>query len=134
MVRLFALAAALTLPGIAPAQDAGTSGRDVRKVRSVTLYGSERCPAPTDPNEIVVCHSGGDSPYRIPPRFRESSFNPANQSWVLRSEVVQDVSRAQIPGSFSPVGTGGQTGCSRALLNQWERDQTERQVEAAGIP
>lgn len=134
MIRSLAAIALIAMPGVALAQDADGARQAPTKVRSITLYGDQRCPTPSSPDEIVVCHSGGDSPYRIPPRFRESSFNPANQSWVLRSEVVQDVSRTQIPGSCSPVGTGGQTGCSRALLNQWGQYQTERQVEAAGVP
>jgi hypothetical protein len=112
------------------AQEAGEG--PPKRVRSVILYGQEACPKPTDPDEIVVCASGGDSPYRIPQRFRnQPAEGPAARSWSRRVEMVEEVNRAGLPNSCSPIGTGGQTGCTRQMIQQWYQQRLEQEAKAA---
>jgi hypothetical protein len=116
--------AAVAIATPALAQDAAEgSGEAPRKVRSVVLFGDQQCPKSTDPDEIVVCSSGGESPYRIPPKLRETPFNPANQSWAARAEGLREVNRIGLPNSCSPVGLGGQTGCNADLREQWAAER-----------
>ena len=103
-----------------------------KRIRSVLLYGEEQCPPSTDPDEIVVCANAGDSPYRIPKRFRdEAREGPAAQSWSRRAELIEEVNRAGLPNSCSPIGTGGQTGCSRQFIRQWAQERLDREAREA---
>ncbi|MBB4839291.1 hypothetical protein HNP52_002360 [Sphingomonas kyeonggiensis] len=137
IVRLLAAAALLATPAIA--QDAKQSSQDnqgpPKRVRSVLLYGQEQCPKPQSEDEIVVCANGGESPYRIPKEFRNQPKNDAaSQAWTNRVEMVEDVNRAGLPNSCSPVGTGGQTGCTRAAIRQWYQERLEQKAKNAAIP
>lgn len=137
IVRLLAAAALLATPAIA--QDAQQSSQDnqgpPKRVRSVLLYGKDECPKPQSEDEIVVCASGGESPYRIPKEFRNQPKNDAaSQAWTNRVEMVEDVNRAGLPNSCSPVGTGGQTGCTRAAIRQWYQERLEQKAKNAAIP
>ncbi|WHU03481.1 MULTISPECIES: hypothetical protein [unclassified Sphingomonas] len=137
IVRLLAAAALLATPAIA--QDAKQSSQDnqgpPKRVRSVLLYGQEQCPKPQSEEEIVVCANGGESPYRIPKEFRNQPKNDAaSQAWTNRVEMVEDVNRAGLPNSCSPVGTGGQTGCTRAAIRQWYQERLEQKAKNAAIP
>ncbi len=137
IVRLLAAAALLATPAIA--QDAAKQPQDnqgpPKRVRSVLLYGQDECPKPQSEDEIVVCASGGDSPYRIPKEFRNArKDDAASQAWTNRVEMVEDVNRAGLPNSCSPVGTGGQTGCTRAAIRQWYQERLEQKAKDAAIP
>ncbi|MBX3564874.1 MAG: hypothetical protein KF730_09900 [Sphingomonas sp.] len=106
-----------------------------KRVRSILLYGQEECPKPQDPDEIVVCANAGESPYRIPKALRDQpKEDAASQAWTNRVETVEEVNRAGLPNSCSPVGTGGQTGCTRQMLQQWYQDRLDRKAKAARIP
>ncbi len=108
-----------------------------KRVRSILLYDKDECPKPTDPDEIVVCANVGESPYRIPKPLREHKIDEAgNQPWANRMETVEDVSRtaAGMPNSCSTVGTGGQTGCTRKMLQQWYQERLDARARAARIP
>jgi hypothetical protein len=130
IARLLIATAMLAVPAVAEAQ---TAPQDPpKRIRSVLVYGDEACPKPEDPDEIVVCANGGDSPYRIPKRFRdEASTRPEAQSWSRRVEVIEDVNRVGMPGSCSPVGIGGQFGCSREFIRQWAQERLEKEAKAA---
>lgn len=131
------LAAAVLMIGTAApawAQDADVPEGPPERVRSVILYGEDTCPKPTAENEVVVCARGGDSPYRLEEQFRPSVERPDSVSWARRVDDVIDSNRAGMPGSCSPFGSGGFTGCSRASLSQWSEIMRERRREAARIP
>ncbi|NML04757.1 hypothetical protein [Sphingomonas sp. G-3-2-10] len=129
MFSRFLFAAPLILFAVpAAAQDAQDG--PPKRVRSVITFGDEKCPPATDPDEIVVCASGGDSPYRIPKRFRnQPAEGPAAQSWSRRVEVVEEVNRAGLPNSCSPIGTGGQSGCTRQMIRQWYQERLETEAK-----
>uniref|UniRef100_UPI00195375A8 hypothetical protein n=2 Tax=Pseudomonadota TaxID=1224 RepID=UPI00195375A8 len=109
----------------AMAQDSKKQSQDAdsgppKRVRSILLYGQEECPKSQSEEEIVVCANAGESPYRIPKRFRnQPKDDAASQAWTNRVETVEEVNRAGLPNSCSPVGTGGQTGCTRQMIRQW---------------
>jgi len=134
MNRKSAVAALAALAFFAPlAAQAQSQPEDPpKRIRSVLLYGDEQCPKPSDPDEIVVCADAGDSPYRIPKRFRnQPSDEPGAQSWSRRAEVIEEVNRVGLPGSCSPFGIGGQFGCSRQFIQQWAQERLEREARAA---
>ncbi|WP_066718518.1 hypothetical protein [Sphingomonas pituitosa] len=135
LARLMIATALLAAPALAHSQDQPTPDGPPKRVRSILLYGQESCPKPANPDEIVVCSNAGDSPYRIPKRFRDQPKEDApSTSWSRRMEVVEDFNRAGMPNSCSAVGTGGQTGCSRQLLQQWYQDKLDREVKGARVP
>ncbi len=130
----FSLLALMVMPvQDVPAQNAANQDTPSR-IRNVILYGDESCPPPQSDDEIVVCAKGGDSPYRIPEAFRERSQTGASSSWVRRVEVVEEVNRAGLPGSCSPIGMGGQSGCTRAQLQQWAQERLEEEQRQSAIP
>ncbi len=73
MIRTLLIAALLAAPaGAAFAQDkSNDQPPPVKSVRNILLFGDDKCPTSTDPNEIVVCSRAGDSQYRIPEKLRE---------------------------------------------------------------
>jgi len=111
-----------------------TKGEPPKRIRSVLLYGDEKCPTPTNSDEIVVCARGGESPYRIPKNLRELPESPTSQAWGRRAELIEEVNRAGLPNSCSPIGSGGQTGCTAQLLRQWAAEQGEKKAAQAKVP
>ena len=106
-----------------------------QRIRNVLLFGDEQCPKAEDPEEIVVCANAGDSPYRIPKRFRDEQKTTGDSvSWSRRAEVVEEVNRVGLPNSCSPVGSGGQTGCTRAFIRQWAQERLEKQLQDSDVP
>ena len=131
-VIILVIISLLAILAPAMAQDKGEPQDPPKRVRSILLYGNESCPKPSDPEELVVCANAGESPYRIPKRFREApAEGPAAQSWARRAEVVEEVNRIGLPNSCSPVGSGGQTGCSRQFIRQWYQERLEAEAKAA---
>ncbi|MHA6720271.1 hypothetical protein ACX40Y_12580 [Sphingomonas sp. RS6] len=127
--------ALLATPAMAPPQDQDAAQGPPQRVRSILLYGDETCPKPTSPDEIVVCANAGDSPYRIPKRFRDQPKEDApSTSWTRRMEVVEQVNRAGLPNSCSPVGAGGQTGCTRQMIQQWYQEKLDKEAKNADVP
>jgi hypothetical protein len=132
IARLIAATALLTLALPAAAQDAKDPQSPPKRIRSVILYGEEACPKAENPDEIVVCASAGESQYRIPKRFRdEAKTSGDGVSWSRKVETVEEVNRVGMPGSCSPVGIGGQFGCTREFIRQWAQDRLERKAKAA---
>lgn len=129
----YALVAALMLPGAAFAQDAAQDGPPER-VRSVVLYGDQQCPKPTEEGEVVVCAQGDDSPYRIPSELRQSVERPDAVSWANHAEQIMEFNRAGLPNSCSPIGSGGQTGCTVQMIRQWSAERAAQQRRNATIP
>ena len=124
MIRpILAAAILLALPAEAFAQDKqAESGQPPKRIRSVTLTApDQKCPPSTN-DEVVVCVTL-DQPYRIPKELRDAGVIPNNrQAWTNRVADDEQTSReaAGLPDTCSPVGSGGQTGCSRALARQFK--------------
>ena len=126
VMKILALAATLALL-CAPAAEAassGSSGGTMAKERIATLvvFGDDPCPRSSE-DEIVVCARQPESErYRIPKRFRGKQYNEARDgSWAGTATVLEYVSRQGLPGSCSPNGTAGQTGCFRKFLEENRR-------------
>jgi hypothetical protein len=141
MFRFIAIAALLSLPVAAIAQDdpvpdkQAESGKPPQRVRSVTLTGNQACPKPASDDEIVVC-SKLNEPYRIPKGLRESKPDAAQQSWVNRAETLDQVGRVAggLPDTCSPIGSGGQTGCTMQMLQQWQAEKAEQNRQQSAVP
>ncbi len=141
MFRLTLIAALLATPALASAQTApaaqeqgqeqgSATGQPPQRIRSVTLGAGQKCPA-SSTGEIVVC-STLDQPYRIPKELRDDGPIAAqNQSWVNRAATADEVGRVAggLPDTCSPVGTGGQSGCSQMRARAFA---AERRAAATG--
>lgn len=132
-LRITVIAMLIALPATAFAQETSSqaeTGKPPQRIRDVTVSGSETCPKGAA-DEVVVCHRL-DEPYRIPKALRDSGPIPAqNQSWVNRVDDQDAVSRqaAGLPNTCSPVGTGGQTGCSQQIARDFAADRRARRAE-----
>ena len=129
MFRPLLAAPLLAVPATAIAQDKqAETGQPPKRIRSVTLTDpNQKCPQSTD-EEVVVCTTVGD-PYRIPKELRGSGPIPDNrQAWTNRVAADEQTGReaAGLPDTCSPVGSGGQTGCSRALARQFKAEKRAR--------
>lgn len=131
-MRFLVLAALIALPSVAAAQqvDETYQAEPPQRIRSILIKPGEDCPK-AEGNEVVVC-APIESPYRVPRALRdEGPIKPQNQAWGTRAITLDEVSRraSGIPNTCSPIGTGGQTGCTLQLIQQW---QAERAARARG--
>ncbi|WP_336985215.1 hypothetical protein [Altererythrobacter aquiaggeris] len=108
------LAAAILATGalFAPGQVAAAQDRDYA-VNQLVIYDDQECPSSTD-EIITVCVRLSDQ-YRIPENLRQSD-DPSNEPWTRRVESMEMVGAFGIL-SCSPVGSGGETGCTQQLIN-----------------
>lgn len=136
LAKFLAATALLAAPVLAQDVPGQSGPQDLpKRVRSVLLYGKEACPKPANDDEIVVCATGGDSPYRIPKELRNQPDESAPaQAWTNRVETVEEVNRVGLPNSCSPVGMGGQSGCSRQAIRQWYQERLEAKAKASRVP
>ena len=132
MIRMLMLAALAATPALA--QEAEDGNAPPQRVRSVLLYGDEKCPKAQNDDEVVICSNAGDSPYRIPKSLRKTEPGPGGTSWTRRAELVDEVNRVTLPGSCSPVGSFGHTGCTLQMLQQWRAERSAKKAEDAAIP
>lgn len=129
------LIASLAVSPVMAQEPAGTEGSaPPQRVRSVLLYGEEACPKAEGPDEVVICARPGDSPFRIPKALRKTEPGPEGTSWVRRAELVDEVNRATLPGSCSPIGSYGQSGCTIRMLQQWKAEMKAKKDEEAAMP
>lgn len=130
--RTIGLAAALLAAGAAGAQT--PDGDGAKRVVNVTVYGSEPCPKGSG-GEIVVCGRRPDNErYRIPKELRKREQQPSETSWASRAAALEEASRPSMPGSCSPVGSWGQTGCFQQMLRQWGAARAAARSQAANVP
>ncbi|WP_242146644.1 MULTISPECIES: hypothetical protein [unclassified Sphingomonas] len=104
------------------------TGQPVKRIRNIALTGTTPCPKASTPDEVVVC-SRVDEPFRIPKPLRDKKPIPAqNQSWVNRTAMMDQVGREAggLPDTCSPVGTGGQTGCTTQMLQNWTAERVAK--------
>ena len=97
----------------AAAVPAAAQDKDTR-VNQLIIYGDDQCPQSSE-GEITVCARKAESErFRIPEDLRTSS-NPANKAWTERVLAYETVAATGI-NSCSPVGMGGELGCTQKLL------------------
>jgi hypothetical protein len=89
---------------------------NAEKINQVIVYGDDKCEQ-SSPDEIVVCNRLPEQDrYRVPQIFRGGDpLDPRNQAWLNRVTSMERVGRFGTD-SCSPVGLGGFTGCTQALL------------------
>jgi hypothetical protein len=125
---LIRTAVAVLLLALGSHAPAGGPSREKPQVLTIIVFGNDACPQGAD-GEIVVCARQPESErYRIPKSLREhKAERMVERSWASRVQTLDDVSRVTMPNSCSVVGTGGQTGCTAKMLQQWfaERRQAE---------
>jgi hypothetical protein len=110
----------------APAADADTSQP---RQRLVTVFGTEECPKPTSPDEVVVCARLPDSEiYRIPAPLRSADNRRVSPFQANRALLLGDASGGAggSIGSCSAVGAGGMIGCNQRQVDAWAQDRTNR--------
>jgi len=129
MTRLLALAAATAVAALVPAPAlAQDEGGD--RVNTVIVYGDDECPQSTE-NEIVVCARMAESErYRIPEALRQSN-DPANEPWVNRVLAYETVGQFGAL-SCSPVGSGGELGCTAKMIEAAYKERATSSDVRAG--
>ncbi|MEO0061805.1 MAG: hypothetical protein RLZZ08_365 [Pseudomonadota bacterium] len=121
MTRIIASAAvtavaALGLCAAVAPLPAAAQERAGDKVNTLIIYGDDQCPQ-SSADQITVCARLAENErFRIPQNLRESS-SPQNEAWankVLAYETVGNFG----PLSCSPVGLGGELGCTAQMIEQ----------------
>jgi hypothetical protein len=131
MKRLVILAAAPIAAALAPAPAAAQDAPG-DKVAIVDVFGNDPCPESGE-NVIVVCRRMDEEErYRIPEALRQSD-SPQNQSWTNRVKSFEAVGDFG-PLSCSPVGLGGELGCTAQMIAAaYEEKRTGGGVRASEI-
>jgi hypothetical protein len=102
-------------------------------VSTLVVYGNDPCPRSTS-DEIIVCAREPESErYRIPKRFRgkKPKNAPAVEAWSNTVRQLDYVSRAGLPDSCSPVGSGGFTGCYQQFIARARAERRAAQEDSA---
>ena len=132
------LAVPLAMPLLAaptPAAAQAEKSTPPARIRSILLEPGKKCPESTA-EEVIVC-SPIDQPYRIPKELRnDRPIPPVNQSWAARAATIDQVGRTAggLPNTCSAVGTGGQTGCTQQLIQQWLAERAQQRREGPKAP
>ena len=102
------------------------------KVNVIEVFGEDPCPQSTA-EEIVVCERRDEEErYRIPEALRGSS-SPANESWASRVRSFEAVGDFG-PLSCSPVGAGGELGCTAQMIaSAYEEKKNSPAVRAGEL-
>ncbi|MEG3122800.1 hypothetical protein [Sphingomonas sp. GB1N7] len=140
MIRLIAASVLLSMgaPALAQTAKADQSAEagsvPVQRIRNVQLKPGDPCPKGAA-DEIIVCGTL-DDPYRIPKNLRERKPSAVSQSWVNRAATLDDVGREAggLPNTCSPVGSGGQTGCTTKLLRDYTAEKVDERRKASSVP
>lgn len=120
MMRVLLAAAVAATPAALVAQD---GGQPPQRIRSVTVQPGEVCPASTA-NEVVVCRPPEQEQFRIPKALRdEPKTDVQSISQAVRMERVMEDNRRVLPGSCSPVGMNGQSGCAQKAAEAWAAEK-----------
>jgi hypothetical protein len=114
MKRLALLPLLAVFAAPAAAQDAPAQGAAEPKVNQLIIYGDDKCPESTG-DEITVCARLDESErYRIPESLRQLE-GPQNEAWTNKVKSFETVG-AFGPLSCTPVGAGGELGCTAKMI------------------
>ena len=93
------------------------------RIRSVTLQPGEKCP-PSTKDEVVVCSQPEQEQYRIPRALRDEPRTTADStSWAVKTDRTMQENRRVLPGSCSPIGSNGHTGCATQAAEAWAAEK-----------
>lgn len=113
-MKYLALLAAAPLAAVLAASPAAAQDEAGDKVNIVDVFGEDPCPESAG-DVIVVCRRMDEQErYRIPEALRQSS-SPQNESWTNRVKSFETVGDFG-PLSCSPVGLGGELGCTAEMI------------------
>lgn len=130
-MRLILAVAIAASPATAPAFAQQEAGQPPQRIRSVTVQPGEKCPDSTA-QEVVVCAAPEQDQYRIPKALRdEPKTDVKSISQAVRMERVMEDNRRVLPGSCSPIGMNGQSGCAQKAAEAWA---AEKRAVANGQP
>jgi hypothetical protein len=119
------------------AQRQAETGRAPSRIRNVQLTGADKCPV-AQGDEIMVCNRiSPDEQFRIPKQLRNTAEPAAqNQSWVNRTASADEVGRVAggLPDTCSPVGTGGQSGCTQMWARAYAAEKRAAEKNDAMMP
>jgi hypothetical protein len=139
-IKLLLACASLASAGFASAGQAlaaePPAANPPEKIATLVVYGNDPCPRSTN-DEIIVCAREPESErYRIPKRFRgkKPKNAPAVEAWNNTVRQLDFVSRAGLPDSCSPVGSGGFTGCYQQFLAQSRDERRADKEQREAIP
>lgn len=121
MYKLFFAVGALVLSVGANAQDdAPPSPSEMpERISFLVAFGDEKCREP-EGDEIVVCATVPENErYRIPLALRKKEAVVTDRSWTSAVETLDSFARDLRPNSCSVNGSGGFTGCTQQMLQQW---------------
>jgi hypothetical protein len=130
MTRLLAFAAATAAAFASVPAAAQEEAGD--RVNTVIVYGDDECPPSAD-NEIVVCARMDENErYRIPEALRQSS-SPQNEPWANKVRAYETVGNFGAL-SCSPVGSGGELGCTAKMIEAaYQERRTGSDVRAGEL-
>lgn len=103
----------------------------------VTVFGTEPCPKPSSPDEVIVCARLPESEvFRIPTPLRkaETKESPFQSNRNLLLGDSSGGAGGSI-GSCTAIGAGGMMGgCSRKQVDAWAKDRAGRMGAEEEIP
>jgi hypothetical protein len=89
------------------------------RISFLVAFGEEKCREPVG-DEIVVCANVPENErYRIPVALRKKERVVTDRSWSSAVETLDSFAADLRPNSCSVNGSGGFTGCTQKLLQQW---------------
>jgi hypothetical protein len=89
------------------------------RISFLVAFGEEKCREPVG-DEIVVCANVPENDrYRIPLALRKKERVVTDRSWSSAVEALETFASDLRPNSCSVNGSGGFTGCTQKLLQQW---------------
>lgn len=89
------------------------------RISFLIAFGEEKCREAVG-DEIVVCASVPENErYRIPIALRKKETVVTDRSWSSAVDTLDSFARDLRPNSCSVNGSGGFTGCTQKILQQW---------------
>ncbi len=104
--------------------------------RLVTVFGTEQCPKPSSPDEVVVCARLPEAEvYRIPKPLRQAN-NRVSPFQANRNLLLGDMAGGAggAIGSCTTVGGSGAIGCTTRQIDDWARDRAGRMGATTETP
>ncbi len=105
--------------------------------RFITVFGVDKCPPPTSPDEIVVCTRLPESQqYRIPTQLRGKSDVRVSAYEYNRNLLLGEGAGGAggSIGSCTANGPGGFIGCNRKQADAWAQDRANRMGTTEVVP
>ena len=121
IMKAVLLAAALLFPHAASAQDdvVPSPSEMPERISFLVAFGEEKCREAVG-DEIVVCATLPENErYRIPIALRKKETVVTDRSWSSAVDTLNSFARDLRPNSCSVNGSGGFTGCTQKMLQQW---------------